>query len=423
MTAEANRRLLLPPSLTATEHLEQAAESMSAPTLWVRGSAGERTRLPDKTPEPKAGLQIQIALPIASGKQSFDSPPQPPPPPQVVFRSHEVIRPPPVSDGWGEQPGPPGNAPLDPVDAPPGLVDHPPGFEEEPDSDEAFLAVESSVEGAPVVLESPASEEPGETSLSSKEEPPVASEELRASPSPVLPSDYYEGAPGTLPLDPVDAPPGLADLPPGFEDPKAVEETAVGAGSPGLEDRAQPPIRPIGIPLNLPPVAHHQVGASMEGPSKLAPPVRPMAQVEEPPEWRPYEEAREQAEALLVVSDEAGLVSDDVEEISSEPPGLEMDALDELEEDMQLFSDLSEHSISELEDDAVGEPWSDDVAGAEPTDLAVAESTAPIEAVPRSVAAEAVESAWEARPLSERLAAASLVVLGVWATWKIWSVL
>jgi hypothetical protein len=40
-----------------------------------------------------------------------------------------------------------------------------------------------------------------------------------------------------------------------------------------------------------------------------------------------------------------------------------------------------------------------------------------------SLAAEAYEQAWAARPLSERLAAGSLALFGVWATWRIWTVL
>ena len=160
----------------------------------------------------------------------------------------------------------------------------------------------------------------------------------------------------------------------------------------------------------------------MEGPSKLAPPVRPLAPVEEPPEWRPYEDVTPASPSSPVQAGPSALGSEEIEDDLGEPPGLEMDALDELEEDMQLFGDLSEHSTSELEQDALGEPWSEGTAQEMPVDSALAEGAFVIEAAPRSVAVEAVESAWQARPLSERLAGGSLVVFGAWAIWKIWSV-
>ncbi|MEE2750809.1 MAG: hypothetical protein VX519_05220, partial [Myxococcota bacterium] len=116
-------------------------------------------------------------------------------------------------------------------------------------------------------------------------------------------------------------------------------------------------------------------------------------------------------------------MSHEMEEASAEPPGLEMDALDELEEDMQLFGDLSEHSISPLEEDTLGGASTDVGGGEESLDSPVVEGVPTPVAAPRSVAAEAVDSAWEGRPLSERLAGGSLVVLGIWAVWKVWSVL
>ena len=123
MSADLQHPSLLPPPPTETELMEQGAAGAVRSSPWVRGSVGERTRLPDAEGGGPA-LQLRIQLPGAPEVSAELQEEEPPPPPQVLFRAREVIRPPePHVRPQEESPGPPGSHPLDPVDAPPGLAD------------------------------------------------------------------------------------------------------------------------------------------------------------------------------------------------------------------------------------------------------------------------------------------------------------